>query len=488
MVRDRRMATVASVMVDGRCAGRAGAGFAHSPGLVVGATLALAFSSLLSGCGSAPSEPARPVRNLVLISLDTLRADHLGLYGYARGTSPEIDAFAQQGFVFERVLAPAPNTPPSQMAMMTSLYPGRHGFTGNDDALAQGIETLAQRLERAGLQTAGFVDGGYLRGFFGFDRGFDEYDDEGGGFAAILPKALRWLDAHGDEPFFLFLHTYDIHAPYVSPPPYDGLFHAQPYTGDLVPSAERIDTIWREKVALSAEDMHHLVDSYDEGIRYPAAQVGAFLRSLEERGRLDDTVVILTSDHGEEFGEHGSVHHWQLYFQPNLRVPLIVRLPGGAAGPVRIAEQAELIDILPTLLDLVGAERLAAAQGRSLLPTMAARNGEGGTLPERDALARAALAWWPDPTQLPLRSMVLDDFQLLFNDQLAGWDELYDLAADPMAQRDLAAERPEQVARLRELGLQGMRDNPPLQATRERPRMKVDRKTYEQLKALGYQR
>jgi arylsulfatase A-like enzyme len=455
---------------------------------MMGAALTLACASVLGGCGASPPERGRSVRNVVLISLDTLRADHLGLYGYERDTSPEIDAFARQGFVFERMLAPAPNTPPSQMAMMTSLYPGRHGFTGNDDALGLEIETLASRLRAGGLQTAGFVDGGYLRAFFGFDRGFDVYDDDGGGFAAILPKALRWLDDHGDEPFFLFLHTYDIHAPYVSPPPYEGMFHAQPYTGDLIPTAERIDTIWREKVALSAEDMQHLIDSYDEGIRYTDAQVGVLLRSLAERGRLDDTVVILTSDHGEEFGEHGSVHHWQLYFQPNLRVPLIVRLPGGSAKSFRIARQAELIDILPTILDLVGAEPLDAAQGRSLAPTLAALTGDGDPLPEYDALGRPALAWWPDPAQLPLRSLVLDDRQLLFNEERAGFDALYDLAADPMAQHDIAAERPEEAARLRELGLQGMRDNQPLEATREGPRMKVDRKTYEQLKALGYQR
>jgi len=444
--------------------------------------LVLALATLMPACSESQPTDTGPARNVVLVSLDTLRADHLGLYGYARDTSPELDAFAQEAFVFERALAPAPNTPPSQMAMMTGLYPGRHGFTGNDDTLGPGIETLALRLRAAGVRTAGFVDGGYLRAFFGFDRGFEHYDDDGGGFAEILPKARQWLDAHGEEPFFLFLHSYDVHAPYVSPPPFEGMFHDQPYTGDLVPTSERIDTIWREKVALTAAEMQHLVDSYDEGIRYTDDRLGAFLRHLEELGRLDDTLVIVTSDHGEEFGEHGSVHHWQLYFQPNLRVPLIVRPPGGVAGPVRIAAQAELIDVLPTVLAWVGAESLAAAQGRSLLPLLApdAAAAPGGR-------ERAAFAWWPDPEQLPLRSLVLGDHQLLFNELLPGRDELYDLAADPMGQRDLAAEQPERVARLRELGLQGMQDNAPIHAERTRPRMKLDRKTQEQLKALGYQ-
>jgi len=472
----------------GRCgSGNLGADSALRSGQRARVRLLLTLGAMILACGASPPEQDLRVRNVVLISLDTLRADHLGLYGYERDTSPEIDAFAEQGFVFERMLAPAPNTPPSQMAMMTSLYPGRHGFTGNDDALGEGIETLALRLQSAGLQTAGFADGGYLQAFFGFDRGFDVYDDEGGGFAGILPKARRWLEQHDDEPFFLFLHTYDIHAPYVSPPPYDGMFHEQPYTGDLVPTVERIDTLWREKTPISAEDMQHLVDSYDEGIRYTDDQLGGLLRTLEERGRLDDTVVILTSDHGEEFGEHGSLHHWQLYFQPNLRVPLIVRLPGGRGGPQRVAEPAELIDVLPTLVELVGAEPLASAQGRSLVPAMEAAR-DGSRLPPRDDLSRSAFAWWPDPKQLPLRSVVLDDHQLLFNDQVAGWDQLYDLAADPMAQRDVAAEQPERVERLRELGLRGMRANQPVPAARRAPRMKIDRKTLDQLKALGYQR
>jgi arylsulfatase A-like enzyme len=465
-------------MVDGRCQGRAGSELAAASAFVA------LLAALAWGCGAAPAGPGAPVRNVVLVSLDTLRADHLGLYGHARDTSPELDAFAREAYVFERALAPAPNTPPSQMSMMTSLYPGRHGFTGKETALAEGIETLAGRLQEAGLRTVGFVDGAYLRGFFGFDRGFDRYDDEGGGFAAILPKAERWLEAHDDEPFFLFLHTYDVHAPYVSPPPYAGMFHERPYTGDLVPTSEAIDRIWREKIALPAEDMQHLVDSYDEGIRYTDAMLGGFLRRLAERGRLDDTLVIVTSDHGEEFGEHGSVNHWQLYYQPNLRVPLVVRPPGGVDGPLRASAQAELIDLLPTVLELVGAEPLAAAQGRSLVPEMAALREGAPAL--RDAPDRAALAWWPDPDQLPLRSLVQDGHQLLFNHEVAGFDQLYDLAADPMALRDVAAEQPERAARLREIGLRGLSESTPVPGVRAPPRMKIDRRTLEQLEALGY--
>jgi arylsulfatase A-like enzyme len=490
MIPRRRMATVRFVMKAPMSEGWAWAGFDSSRR--TGLVLAAACAVVLIGCGESPPDSPRPIRKIVLISLDTLRADHLGVYGYPRETSPEIDGFARQGFVFDRMLAPAPNTPPSQMSMMTSLYPGRHGFTGNGDKLVSGIETLAERLREAGLRTAGFVDGGYLHAAFGFDRGFDTYDYQGGGLAEILPRAMGWLDEHDDEPFFLFVHTYDIHAPYFSPAPYDGMFHEQAYSGDLIPTVERLDSIFQKQEELDPEDLQHLVDSYDEGIRYTDYQIGRLLDDLERRGNFEDTLIIITSDHGEEFGEHGSVIHWQLYFQPNLRIPLIVRPPGGTEGPLRIADPAELIDILPTLLALVGAEPFEAAQGRSLVSAMSARQDGGGVqgLPESDdhGIDRLALGWWPDPEQLPLRSVVQGDYQLIFNTFAAGRDELYDLAADPMTQHNLAREKPELAARLRELGLQGMRENRPIEMEGDASELRLDPEIHDQLRALGYER
>jgi arylsulfatase A-like enzyme len=436
----------------------------------------------LAGC-DAPERPIPPVPNVILISLDTLRADHLGVYGYERPTSPEIDAFAGESFVFERALAPAPNTPPSQMTMMTSLTPGRHGFTGSWDTLAPDIETLAQRLSQAGLATAGFVDAGYLRAIFGFDRGFDTYDDRGGGLASIIPRALRWLDAHPDQRFFLFVHTYDIHAPYVSPAPYAGMFHETPYTGSLDPTAEALDAIWRESIEISAADLQHLVDSYDEGIRYTDAQLGQFLTALRERGRLDDTLIIITSDHGEEFGEHGSVSHWRLYFQPNLRIPLIIRLPGGGRVPERLTQPTQLLDVLPTILDAAGAPRLEAAQGRSLMPLITARTAG----PERPADAvRAILGWWPEPLTQPRRSIILGDSQLIFDSAMPGKEELYDLAADPMTRNNLAADRPDEVARLLARARADLARNRPLPGTGEATQIELERRVLEQLEALGY--
>jgi arylsulfatase A-like enzyme len=440
------------------------------------------------GC-EAPSSPApAPSHKIVLISLDTLRADHLGVYGYSRETSPLIDAFAAESFVFESMLAPAPNTPPSQMSMMTSLYPGRHGFTGDGDTLAPGIETLAERLREEGLRTAGFVDGGFLNSVFGFDRGFETYDHQGGGLAKILPRALNWLDAYAAESFFLFLHTYDIHAPYISPAPYAGMFHEAPYTGDLVPTTKRLDQIFLERIELDPVDLQHLVDSYDEGIRYTDAQIGRLFEELESSGRFEDSWVIVTSDHGEEFGEHGSVIHWQLYYQPNLRIPLIVRPPGGVDGPLRIGGNTELIDILPTLLALVDAEPLDAAQGRSLVQEMAARRKGERAVSFAESSQRIALGWWPRPEEQHLRSIIQGDYQLIFNERYRARPQLFKLSADPMAQHDISEQMPVRVWNMRSRGLLGMSANQPVEAAGGGSDIELAPELREQLEALGYQR
>lgn len=451
--------------------------------LAAGIAVVIAVGLGVAGFVYANATLARP-RNVILISLDTLRADRLGVYGYSRDTSPALDRFAAESFVFERALAPAPNTPPSQMSMMTSLYPGRHGFTGNGDRLSPHFATLAERMQAAGFQTAGFVDGGYLNARFGFGRGFDVYDQTGGGFAQILPRAMRWLRSHGDSPFFLFLHTYDIHAPYASPPPFRDRFLEEPYQGSFVPTAANMLRAFKGEIELDDADLRFIESRYDEGIRYTDAQLGGFLRYLAGNGYLDATAVLITSDHGEEFHEHGSVLHWQLFYEPNLRVPLVVRPPGGMPQQVRVGAQAELIDVLPTVLDWVGAEALPAAQGRSLVASMARHRSGWQRALAGLRPAPTAFAWWSDPAVLPLRSAVGGGYQLIFDEKRAGADQLFDIEVDPLAQNDVAAEHTGVVERLRAEGLRAMaRNRPPGDDTRQ----ELDPEIREQLRALGYE-
>jgi arylsulfatase A-like enzyme len=449
-------------------------------GLRVAACVALTFAGA-AACAPDASGPERAPRGVLLVALDTLRADHLGLYGYGRDTSPEIDRFARGAVVFQRALSSSPNTPPAMASLLTSLYPGRHGFTGNGDRLPSELPTLAEAMAAHGHRTGAFVDGGYLRERFGLGRGFEVYDDAAGGIARIWPRARAWLEAEDDRPFFLFLHCYDIHAPYAPPPPFRGMFHERPYTGDFVPTLANLDAVFRGERSLDDEAMAHIRARYDEGIRYTDDRLGAILRELEAGGVLSDTLVVITSDHGEEFGEHGSVLHWQLYHGPNLRVPLVVRMPGARdAEPRRVERTVQLIDLAPTILDLVGAPPLAGAQGRSLAPLL---RRASAVSPAADAPGEAsAYAWWSDPQALPLRSVVRGRHQLLFSEAAPGGEQLFDVVADPLAQVDLAGSQPGRVAEMRADAMRVMRANRGDPA----PREDLDAETREALRALGY--
>jgi len=194
-------------------------------------------------------------RNIILISLDTLRADHLGTYGYHRNTSPFIDAFAKESIVFDNAVVQAPNTLPSHMSIMTSLYPSFHGTKESKSRLDDEHITLAELLKEKGYQTAAFVDGGFVSATFGFDQGFDIYNDQGRRIVQILPKVKKWLDENMSTPFFLFIHCFDIHSPYNPPPPYDRIFHDFTYTGghfNLGPNDQKL------KKEVNEEDLRHL--------------------------------------------------------------------------------------------------------------------------------------------------------------------------------------------------------------------------------------
>ncbi|MBW1854997.1 MAG: sulfatase, partial [Deltaproteobacteria bacterium] len=233
---------------------------------------------------------AKSPHGIILISLDTLRADHLGTYGYHRNTSPFIDAFAKEGIVFENAVVQSPWTLPSHMSIMTSLYPAFHGVRKTGEHLADEHVTLAELMREEGYLTAAFTDGGYLRGVFGFNQGFDiYYDSRRGGLKLILPKVIRWLEVIKQSPFFLFIHCYDIHAPYDPPPPYDSIFHDFTYTGSLFPSNEIMGAAWKNKLKVNDEDLRHFVALYDGGIRYADEMIGTFLSYLQDSGLEDKT-------------------------------------------------------------------------------------------------------------------------------------------------------------------------------------------------------
>lgn len=390
-----------------------------------------------------PSERGGP--NLILVSLDTLRADHMGVYGHALDTTPFLDALAEQGVLFERYLAAASSTRPSHMTMFTSLQPSVHGATENTGvrALPTGAATLAELLREAGVATAAFTENGAIDRARGFARGFatwvedrdaERADLRTGRIEETFARGLRWLDDLGERRFFLFLHTYQVHNPFTPPPPYASLFEGE---GLAPPPGLRAD--WNPLL-------------YDREIRYADDRVRALVTALRERGRLENAYLVVTSDHGEAFLEHGFVAHGASVHHEVLHVPLIVTGPELPAGH-RVREAVPMLDLMPTLLELMGVEGSGLEMGRSQAAAL-----RGAPAPPADDRPLFSEAWAErayrahgfDVVLQPTLALQLGDWKLIRS--RAGSDdfryELYDLSRDPRETRDLHRERPEQTARL----------------------------------------
>jgi len=313
--------------------------------------------------------------NIILISLDTLRADHLSCYGYERETSPHIDEFAAANRVFKNAYSPAPWTLPAHGSVFTGLYPSFHDayippdYTGIVDALNPSNYTLAEMLKDAGYDTAGFASCVFVGEEYGFGQGFDIYDESWKYSASeITQKGIDWLEGRGEKPFFLFLHFMDIHN-YESPPPFDHMYVNSEYDGKLK-DAHFSSLSRNEYYRLSEEDLSYARAKYDGAIRYVDAKLAELFNALKKQEKFDSTFIIVFSDHGEEFWEHGGTGHSYTLYNELLKVALIIKLPGkwqSSAGNNRINDNVALIDIVPTLLDYLGLKlKDAKLQGISL--------------------------------------------------------------------------------------------------------------------------
>jgi arylsulfatase A-like enzyme len=376
-----------------------------------------------------PTDCVRPNQDagaisVIMIIIDTLRADRLGAYGYARATSPSLDELAETAVLFENAYAQAPNTPPSVASILTSLYPSSHHFTGQGDRLTEDAVTLAEMMQARGYRTGAFVDGGFLSSRFGLSQGFETYVDDDGGFERVLPAAGRWLAENAGAPFFLLLHSYDVHTPYENtPPPYRDTFSRNRYEGDL--TSERLEEVRTKKAGrtLTPAETEHFSDLYDGGILHADALLGDFLDDLTADGTLDRSIVIVTADHGEAFMEHGDVLHSNLY-RTVTHVPLIVRFPDARAAGMRVRDIVESIDIAPTVLDVVGSQPYEGMQGRSLLATAC-----GHELSE--PMAVSELTWNRDR-----HGYYFADWHMI-HDTRAHFTLLFDVAVDPLEQRNV---------------------------------------------------
>ncbi|HEX2162457.1 MAG TPA: sulfatase [Thermoanaerobaculia bacterium] len=435
----------------------------RSAGLVAGA-------ALLAACGGPP--PAADT--LVLVSIDTLRPDRLGCYGGSRPTSPRLDALCAESVVFEQAIAAAPSTLPSHATLLTGLSPLRHGASmSRRRALPAEIETVAERLAAAGFRTASFNDGGQVDARWGLDQGFEVYRSfESDLLAPIVDAGLAWLDevraADPDGRVFLFLHTYQVHHPYRPRARDLAALGAAPYDGALGPTVgyRELLRINRQRLLPAPEDLAFIDDAYDAEIRDMDRALGRLLDGLAERGLGRRLALVFTSDHGEEMGEHGwwGWHSHTLYDEL-LRVPLVVRRPGGRSGGTRIAYQARGVDVAPTLLALAGLEAPPGLDGTDLLALV-----EGG----EPAATRFAVAEIDGGAARALRSRRW---------KLYG-DDLYDLVADPAERYDVAGRRPDVAGALADRLARAVAESREA-APGEAP-VTLDPEAVERLRALGY--
>jgi arylsulfatase A-like enzyme len=354
-------------------------------------------------CSLPTEEKRNPVDTVVLVSIDSLRADHLGIYGYGPPASPTIDRLAAEGTVFDRAYSTTSWTLPAHASLFTGLDDYTHGAIDSRKKLAASFETLAEALRREGVRTTGFFTGPYLHPSFGMGQGFDEYVDcTSYGWSGLQPgERIPHERSHRDvtNPLLLegvdawlgerqqharnliFIHMWDVHADYLAPDSYVTLFDPD-YDGS--DRGRKFEDPKGTRTTISVEELRRLIAHYDAEIRYTDDTLRDLLDRFRRHGLLDRAAVIVLADHGEEFFDHGRVGHRRTLFEEVLRVPLILHVPGLRAEASRVEDVVSLIDVYPTVCELLDVDCRYSGPGVSLLPYVSGRRPENA---RGDALA-----------------------------------------------------------------------------------------------------
>jgi arylsulfatase A-like enzyme len=434
---------------------------------------------------SAPERRA-PAKNLIIVLVDTLRADKLRPYNpRSRVVAESFERLAREGALFENAATQENWTKPSVATLLTGLYPSSHNTKTDSAVLPAEAETIAEMLRDAGFATAGFIANGYVSERFGFGQGWGHYrnyvrEERANKAEFIARDVLEWLDRRdANQRFFLYVHAIDPHVPYSPPVDFIRRYDAGEYSGPVraARTALLLEDIKTGRFDPSPRDRARLEALYDGEVTYNDERIAAIFDSLEERHLLDDTLVVFTSDHGEEFFDHGSVGHGHSLFRELLHVPLVIRLPGRIPAGLRIGEDVGLVDVVPTALELLGLPIPPVAQGRPLGALLSGRSFDA---------PRGALSEFLD-TQ---RAVTSGRYKLILRGTAPA---LYDLASDPHEQHDVAGTHPIALRHMRSLlgALVAGADVPVRGAPRPRRVLAretttIDPETEAQLRALGY--
>jgi arylsulfatase A-like enzyme len=482
------------------------------PGWTARAAAAVLAALTLAGCAGrgpesppAAPEPDRPP-NIVVFLVDTLRADRLGVYGYdRRPTSPRLDALADEAVVFERAYSTSPWTLPTVASLATSTFLCEHGVVSDRQRIAEGRTTLAEQLAEHGYLTMGLYGNAYAGPSFGLDRGFELYTFSRKNDAAKVEPLLDVAEKDG-RPFYLYIHNMEPHGgERFRGPPVPG------FTPEVPPELRqemleefnayrkltRVDFARSQPLGTTdtTEAQRRALDSmtaryaehdvlYDASIRLADERFGSVVDLLRRRGVLDDTVLVFVSDHGEELGEHGGWQHDQSVYEELIHVPLVVRLPVGAAGGSRVADTVTLVDLAPTLVGRAGvAADGLGLRGRDLSPVIARQTPREPAAPAVVAVRRNEkkfyAPWKAERGDLNI-ALRDGDLKAIVNVEI-GTVELYDLAADPEERSDLAGRRPDDAARLAAFAGDWLS-----RCSGTAGESSLDDATVERLRALGY--
>jgi arylsulfatase A-like enzyme len=457
----------------------------------------LSFQTAFPGYEPGSSIPALPVagafaepvlhdraayrgsKGVVLISIDTLRRDHVSLYGYPRRTMPGLESLARKAVVFDDAVSTSSWTLPAHASLLTSTYPGVHGATSSSLALSPQLPSLASTLRASGFFTQAMVTHLYLSREFGFGEGFDRHQYLPETRAEeVTDRAIAFLESRGDRDFFLFLHYYDPHWHYDPPPPYDTAFDPG-YAG-------KATGVWWEFKELEAgsiepEDLRHIEALYDGEILYTDRQLERLFQEMKRLGLFDDALVVVTSDHGEEFLDHGMWEHQKTLYDEQLRVPLVLKLPRNERGR-RAGEQVSLVDVAPTVLEALGIPRPATFQGRSLLA--AAERASGEPIPEAWAETEHTL---DGSRKIALRRGAASEKAIFTIADTGVAVELFDLARDPKELQNLDHRGALDVLKMR-LDAYLAEVERRASARGASPEVNLDPEDREKLRALGYLR